>query len=50
MSSIVAEALKKIMQTLKQIVKYIGHLVVLTGAHINFTAENKGDTSNLKVK
>ncbi|XP_066480650.1 kinesin-like protein KIF14 [Tiliqua scincoides] len=48
LSSIVAEARKKIMQTLKQIVKYVGHLVVLTGTDVNFTAENKGDTSTPK--
>ncbi|KAJ6658426.1 hypothetical protein lerEdw1_020130 [Lerista edwardsae] len=48
LSSIVAEAQKKIIQTLKQIVKHIGHLVALTGTDLNFTVENKGDTSNPK--
>lgn len=50
LSSIVAEAQKKIMQTSKQIVRHTGHLVALTGTDLNFTVENKDDTSNSKVK
>lgn len=50
LSSIVTEAQKKITQTLKQMVKYIARLAVLTGSDLSFAAENKVDASNLKVK
>ncbi|XP_062973508.1 kinesin-like protein KIF14 [Elgaria multicarinata webbii] len=48
LSSVVAEAQRKIMQMLKEMVKYIGHLAALTGSDLHFAAENKGDTSNPK--
>ncbi|XP_053104377.1 kinesin-like protein KIF14 isoform X2 [Hemicordylus capensis] len=48
LSSIVTEAQKKIMQTLKQMVKYVGHLAVLAGTGLHVAAENKDGTSNPK--
>ncbi|XP_060088328.1 kinesin-like protein KIF14 isoform X2 [Heteronotia binoei] len=48
LSSIVTEAQKKIIHTLKEMVKFIGLLVVLTGSDIHFPAGNKGDASNSK--
>nr|XP_056700704.1 kinesin-like protein KIF14 [Euleptes europaea] len=48
LSSIVAEAQKKIMSTLKEMVKCIGRLVVLTGSDLYFPAGNNGDASNPK--
>ncbi|XP_044288545.1 kinesin-like protein KIF14 [Varanus komodoensis] len=43
LSSVVAEAQRKIMQMLKQMVNHIGHLAALTGLELHFTAESKGD-------
>ncbi|KAM6455282.1 kinesin-like protein KIF14 isoform 1-T1 [Liasis olivaceus] len=48
LSSVVAEAQKKIMQILKHLAKYIGHLAAVTGSDLCFTAENRGDESNAK--
>ncbi|CAI5776599.1 KIF14 isoform X1 [Podarcis lilfordi] len=48
LSSVVVEAQKKIMQMLKQMAKYTGHLVVLTGSDLHLSAENKSDASNPK--
>lgn len=50
LSSVVAEAEKKIMQILKHLAKYIGHLATVTGSDLSFTDGNRGDESNAKVK
>uniref|UniRef100_A0ABM5G927 Kinesin-like protein KIF14 isoform X1 n=1 Tax=Pogona vitticeps TaxID=103695 RepID=A0ABM5G927_9SAUR len=50
LSSVVAEAQKKIMQTLKNLVKYIGHLAALTGSDLHFGKENKGHSRNSEVE
>ncbi|XP_070602494.1 kinesin-like protein KIF14 isoform X2 [Erythrolamprus reginae] len=48
LSSVVAEAEKKIMQILKHLAKYIGHLAAVTGSELRFTDGNRGDESNAK--
>ncbi|XP_054836324.1 kinesin-like protein KIF14 [Eublepharis macularius] len=48
LSSIVTDAQKKIMKTLKEMVKSIGHLAVLTGSDLYFPVGNKDDASNPK--
>ncbi|XP_048354405.1 kinesin-like protein KIF14 isoform X2 [Sphaerodactylus townsendi] len=48
LSSIVAEAQKKIMSTLKEMVKCIGHLVALTGLDLYLPAGNEDDVSDPK--
>ncbi|KAG8132736.1 hypothetical protein E2320_010568, partial [Naja naja] len=48
LSSVVAEAEKKIMQILKHLAKYIGHLAAVTGSELSFTDGNRGDESNAK--
>ncbi|KAM3841882.1 kinesin-like protein KIF14 [Vipera latastei] len=48
LSSVVAEAEKKIMQILKHLAKYIGHLAAVTGSDLSFTDGNRGDESNVK--
>lgn len=50
MSSIVTEAQKKIVCTVKEMVKSTGRLVILTGLDLHFPAGKKGDASNPKVK
>ncbi|KAH0618349.1 hypothetical protein JD844_017461 [Phrynosoma platyrhinos] len=45
LSLVVAEAQKKIKETLKDIVKYIGHLAVLSGSDLHFEVENNEDAS-----
>uniref|UniRef100_A0A8C6VQR0 Kinesin-like protein KIF14 n=1 Tax=Naja naja TaxID=35670 RepID=A0A8C6VQR0_NAJNA len=49
LSSVVAEAEKKIMQILKHLAKYIGHLAAVTGSELSFTDGNRGDESNAKT-
>ncbi|XP_032073289.1 kinesin-like protein KIF14 [Thamnophis elegans] len=46
LSSVVAEAEKKIMQILKHLAKYIGHLAAVTGSGLSVTGGNRGDESN----
>ncbi|XP_077188891.1 kinesin-like protein KIF14 isoform X2 [Paroedura picta] len=48
LSSIVTEAQKKILHALKETVKCIGRLVVLTGSNLHFLEGHKGDASNPK--
>ncbi|XP_026527495.1 kinesin-like protein KIF14 [Notechis scutatus] len=48
LSSVVAEAEKKITQILKHLAKYIGHLAAMTGSELSFTDGNGGDESNAK--
>ncbi|KAJ7332407.1 hypothetical protein JRQ81_014587 [Phrynocephalus forsythii] len=50
LSSVVAEAQKKIMETLKNVVKYIGHLAALTGSDLHFGKENKGQSLNSEME
>ncbi|NXD22332.1 KIF14 protein, partial [Spelaeornis formosus] len=47
-SSMVAEAWSKVNQTVKQTVKYIGHLAVVTTADISFPEENNIPASTLQ--
>ncbi|XP_042317201.1 kinesin-like protein KIF14 isoform X2 [Sceloporus undulatus] len=48
LSLVVAEAQKKIKETLKDIVKYIGHLAALSGSDLHLEVENNGDASATK--
>uniref|UniRef100_A0A670YC19 Kinesin-like protein KIF14 n=1 Tax=Pseudonaja textilis TaxID=8673 RepID=A0A670YC19_PSETE len=48
LSSVVAEAEKKITQILKRLAKYIGHLAAMTGSELSFTDGKGGDESNAK--
>ncbi|XP_034293322.1 kinesin-like protein KIF14 isoform X1 [Pantherophis guttatus] len=48
LSSVVAEAEKKIKQILKHLAKYIGHLAAVTGSELSFTDGNRGDERNAK--
>lgn len=50
LSSVVAEAEKKITQILKHLAKYIGHLAAMMGSGLSVTDGNRGDESNAKVK
>ncbi|XP_061489913.1 kinesin-like protein KIF14 isoform X2 [Rhineura floridana] len=50
LSSIVAEAQKKILQMLKQMAKYVGHLLAVTGSGLHLAAQNQTDESNPKEK
>ncbi|KAJ7412012.1 Kinesin-like protein KIF14 [Pitangus sulphuratus] len=47
-SSMVTEAWSKVNQTVKQTMKYIGHLAVVTTADISFPEENNIPVSNLQ--
>ncbi|NWU08850.1 KIF14 protein, partial [Cephalopterus ornatus] len=47
-SSLVTEAWSKLNQTVKQIMKYIGHLAVVTTADISFPEENNIPASSLQ--
>ncbi|NWT85290.1 KIF14 protein, partial [Lanius ludovicianus] len=47
-SSMVAEAWSKVNQTVKQTMKYIGHLAVVTAADISFPEENNIPASSLQ--
>ncbi|NXB55902.1 KIF14 protein, partial [Struthidea cinerea] len=47
-SSMVAEAWSKVNQTIKQTMKYIGHLAVVTTADISFPEENNIPASSLQ--
>ncbi|XP_071421684.1 kinesin-like protein KIF14 isoform X2 [Pithys albifrons albifrons] len=47
-SSMVTEARSKVNQTVKQTMKYIGHLAVVTTADISFPEENKIPSSSLQ--
>lgn len=46
----VTEAWSKVNQTIKQTMKYIGHLAVVTGADISFSEENNILAASLQVK
>lgn len=46
----VTEAWSKVNQTVKQTMKYIGHLAVVTTADISFPEENNIPASSLQVK
>lgn len=46
----VTEALSKVNQTVKQTMKYIGHLAVVTRADISFSEENNIAATSLQVK
>ncbi|NWR28225.1 KIF14 protein, partial [Tachuris rubrigastra] len=47
-SSMVTEAWSKVNQTVKQTMKYVGHLAVITTADISFPEENSVPASNLQ--
>ncbi|NWX51844.1 KIF14 protein, partial [Steatornis caripensis] len=47
-SSMVTEACSKVNQTVKQTMKYIGHLAVVTRADISFSEENNIHVTNLQ--
>uniref|UniRef100_A0A8V5G2W2 Kinesin-like protein KIF14 n=1 Tax=Melopsittacus undulatus TaxID=13146 RepID=A0A8V5G2W2_MELUD len=49
-SSMVTEALSKVNQTVKQTMKYIGYLAVVTRADISFSEENNIAATSLQVK
>lgn len=46
----VSEAQNKIIQTVKQVAKHVGHLVALAGSDLYFSEENKDDTTSIQVK
>ncbi|KAM9006921.1 kinesin-like protein KIF14 isoform 2-T2 [Ara ararauna] len=48
LSSLVTEALSKVNQTVKQTMKYIGHLAVVTRADISFSEENNIPATSLQ--
>ncbi|XP_019346753.2 kinesin-like protein KIF14 [Alligator mississippiensis] len=46
--SMVSEAQNKIIQTVKQVAKHVGHLVALAGSDLYFSEENKDDTTSIQ--
>uniref|UniRef100_A0A7M4FLX5 Kinesin-like protein KIF14 n=1 Tax=Crocodylus porosus TaxID=8502 RepID=A0A7M4FLX5_CROPO len=46
--SMVSEAQNKIIQTVKQAAKHVGHLVALAGSDLYFSEENKDDTTSIQ--
>lgn len=49
-SSMVTEAWSKVNQTVKQTMKYIGHLAVVTTTDVSFPEEDNIPASSLQVK